>query len=512
MRHDDGTVPTEGKVAFTIVMALLVSVPTWGISPSALAQPSPGPDGIPEDPIQALPGDDMIQPGDPVTGDPLDVGAGSCTISYVLDGPDTVYVAVPSRCVEPGQTLSTPGFPGFAEVVHVSEAARVALAEVRAEDAPNVDGTVENHPGAPTGVTDPLEVQPGDPLVTPTGTGLLASHGASQASFLVTGDAHPFGTPVVHAATGRLVAHVDTVGVCVRLPSPSYGCGLPPARIAGPTAAHALEVLDDEGFDVELRTGSGQPGPVQAIGEVAMTATRTVVDQDNVIQPGDALQTAGGAQICTYNFVFDGPDAVYIGTAAHCVHEGQRVSTAGFPTIGTVVHSGGGADVALVRIDEAYTEHVQAAVKGHPTVPMGVAVPADTAYGDLLYVSGYGVGFNQHDASRENRWGLQLTHSGSGYTAVAPFAPGDSGGPVVHGPSGQALGVAAWIAACIGVPVAGCDVPPARVGGPTIDRMLDVLDAHGFDVTLRTVDADGGLEQTITQTAATVTRTAPVGG
>lgn len=500
MLEHDATTPGAGRLAVTIAMALLVSVPAWGIGPSALGQSPPAPPDLPVDPAQTLPSDGVIQPGDPVTADPLGLDPGGCTLSYVLDGSEATYIALPGQCVEVGDTVSTVGFPGFGGVVHESSSIDLALVEVAPEHEGDVEATVENRPGAPTGVTSPHGALSGDPLLTPEGTGMLARQGETTADVLAVGDAQPAGTPLVHAATGRLVGHVSQTGVCVTVPTPSYGCGIPPVRSSGPTVAHALDTLASEGLEVSLRTVDAEPGPQQALAEAATPATRTALDQDGVIQPGDALQTLGGAKICTYNFVFDGPEAVYIGTAAHCVSQGQRVGTPAFPDMGEVVHDGGGADVALVRIDDRFTEHVLASVKGHPATPTGVAEPGDTVTGDLMYVSGYGTGFRHDDTTRENRWGLLFTQGDRGYTALGAFSPGDSGGPVVHGPSGDALGVAAYIGVCAGL----CE--PVRVGGPTIDVMLDVLHQHGFDVTLRTADGGLGLEQAASQAAATVTR------
>jgi hypothetical protein len=464
-------------------------------------QPPSGPD------LPSARADATIQPGDP-----LGTGTGGfeplgCSITAVYDGPGATYVGVPAGCVSKGDTVSTPGNPDFGTVVQVNSGVEAALVRVVADSEPAVEAHVAGLPGAPTDPSDPQNTRAGDLVLTPRGAGAITYDDANSVQYLASSDERLSGTPLVHAATGELLGHASRAFACLTVPTPSFACGAPPVQQGGPSAQAVIETFRADGFDVSLRTVPGDDTQKTA-GQAASDATSEALDRDGVIQPGDALTVGNGQRICTYNFVFDGSDDVYIGTAAHCVYDGQTVGTEGFPTMGTVVHDGGGVDFALVDVDDELEHRVQAGVKGHPSAPLGVAERADTDRGDLHYVSGYGTGFQGDETTRENRWGLQLAHGSSGYQSVTPFSPGDSGGPVVHAPTGQALGVAGYIQACVGLTVdTGCTVPPVRVGGPTIDASLNVLADHGFDVTLRTTDAGLDIERGVAGPASTVTST-----
>jgi acyl-coenzyme A thioesterase PaaI-like protein len=496
---DDGRLP---GTTTTAVLGMATIAALVALAAGALAQPGTGA-------VDEAASDDAIQPGDALEPAAAGLDPAGCTISYVLDGPAAVYVGFPADCADEGQAVSTPGFADFARVVHVGESVPVALARVDADVRDHVVGDVKNRPGAPAGPAEPEDTRDGDPVLTPDGAGVLATQDASVFRSLASADERPSGTPVVHGASGTLVGHLDTVGFCIRLPTPSTECGVPPVRISGPTTEAVLAGLAEEGYDLELRAGEGEDPGTREVAEAATEATRAALADDRILQPGDPLVDGQGSSYCTLNFVFDGPEEVYMGTAAHCVSEDQRVRSENVGAFGEVVHVGGGVDFALIEVDEDDAERVRASVKGHASVPTGVAEPDQTDRGDLVYVSGYGVGFDPDETTRENRWGLQLTHGG-GYQVLAPFTPGDSGGPVVHGPSGRALGVAAWIGACVQVvPTTDCGLPPARAGGPSVHAILDVLHDHGYPVELRTVEDPGGLEQTVAGAAAGLTRTVP---
>ncbi len=219
----------------------------------------------------------------------------------------------------------------------------------------------------------------------------------------------------------------------------------------------------------------------------ATPLTDDVAASSHAVRPGDQMETSVG--FCTVNFVFDGVGAqageVYFGTAAHCVSQvGQSVTVAGNSGFATVayIHSGPelADDFAFMRVDSAQVHRVQADVKGHDGSPTGVATPGDTSLGDVVQMSGYGTVFNIHQITRENRVGVLWSHSTDHYIIDAPIIFGDSGGPLLHEPTGKALGiVSAIVAGC-------CSGPGAWNEGPTVQGMQDSAAANGFTVQLRT--------------------------
>lgn len=213
---------------------------------------------------------------------------------------------------------------------------------------------------------------------------------------------------------------------------------------------------------------------------------------DGIIQPGERL-VAGGA-LCTMAFIADGTGSkagkVYAITAAHCVGPaGTRASTFGSPEggFGTIALRGpwvddGGCgsprseDYALVEVDEAQENRVVPWVKGHPEYPTGVTTPSQTVARDLLQFSGYGTGWTAHNVTREERVGLLSFDDSTFWGGLATATPGDSGGPVVHVPTGKALG----LVNCLG---AGTSTNT----GVTIAHVLDRAAAQGFGLVVRTV-------------------------
>lgn len=201
------------------------------------------------------------------------------------------------------------------------------------------------------------------------------------------------------------------------------------------------------------------------------------------IQPGDEISTSVGG--CTLNFIYDGTGAqagkVYGGTAAHCVSSvGQDVQLGSGETFGDVALIGDEdstvADYAFIEIRAAFLDRVSAAVKGHPAYPTGVARAAETAVGDTVQLSGYGVGFGLTAPTQEERIGVITYDDAEEHEVVAPLIFGDSGGPLVHIETGKAYGIVSRL--CIGV----CEEE-----GPTVEGLLAKAAARGFTVTLRTV-------------------------
>jgi hypothetical protein len=202
-----------------------------------------------------------------------------------------------------------------------------------------------------------------------------------------------------------------------------------------------------------------------------------------VIQPGAYHETSVGA--CTLNFIYDGQGAqaggVYAGTAAHCVdHVGEAVIDYDGALIGTVAAIGNAdataTDWAFIKVDAGAVGRVSPAVKGSPAYPTGVTAPADTAAGDLIQLSGYGIGFDVTSTTRERRQAA-LTYDDPGeYTVLGTLIFGDSGGPLVHVRTGRALGIVSRL--CIGL----CEEE-----GPTVQGILGKASAAGLSLTLRTV-------------------------
>jgi hypothetical protein len=216
----------------------------------------------------------------------------------------------------------------------------------------------------------------------------------------------------------------------------------------------------------------------------ALAAAPAASAQAVVIQPGIEIATDVGG--CTANFVFDGTGSqagkVFIGTAAHCVEAvGDDVSTGSGVVFGDVAHLGdqdaSATDYAFIQVRSAYVSSVKAAVKGHPTMPTGVTKAADTASGDLIQFSGYGLGFGLTPPTQEQRVGFIANDDADIYEVVGPVIFGDSGGPLAHISSKGAYGIVSRL--CLG--------SVCWVEGPTIEGSLAKAAADGFTVTLRTV-------------------------
>lgn len=207
------------------------------------------------------------------------------------------------------------------------------------------------------------------------------------------------------------------------------------------------------------------------------------------IHPGDKLNGT-----CTLNFVFDGigPRAgkVYIGTAAHCVLAiGDAASTPAAGTFGHVVYvgdlpeeetnglAGSQLDFALIEVAPDFQASLRPDVRGHPGMPTGVTSAATTGSGDLLIVSGHGLGFGLSTATRENRTGVLIADDARSFLADTMAVPGDSGGPLLHA-DGRALGTISRLALFA--------TPPSTDDGPTVAGILAELASVGFPVTLRT--------------------------
>lgn len=238
-----------------------------------------------------------------------------------------------------------------------------------------------------------------------------------------------------------------------------------------------------------------------AAAPVASTATASLGAEDP-IQPGDPLVGSDDQPFCTLSFAYDSQTnaSVYFSTAAHCVSEGDVVSTTSHPDFGTVEFVGNESrvqeDYVLIRVHDDELEHVEGAVLGYPDMPTGVATPEDTMLGDLTPMSGWGIATNQFATTREERTGVLVEHTEDLVRLVGPVTNGDSGGPWLH-ESGLALGIASQITVTAGTggedveTPAGtitAPVPSAFVGdqGPTVQTLLEDVAGNGYDLSIRT--------------------------
>jgi Trypsin len=196
------------------------------------------------------------------------------------------------------------------------------------------------------------------------------------------------------------------------------------------------------------------------------------------IQPGAYHETDVGA--CTLNFVYDGSGGPYMGTAAHCVEAvGDDVRDENGAVFGDVAAIGDAdataTDWALIRVRPGFVGHVNPSVKGHPQYPTGVTTAPETAVGDQVQLSGYGLGFDLTPLTREQRRGALTFDDRETHEVLATLIFGDSGGPLVHIATGKALGIVSRL--CIGL----CEEE-----GPTVEGILAKAAAAGFPVSVRT--------------------------
>ena len=216
------------------------------------------------------------------------------------------------------------------------------------------------------------------------------------------------------------------------------------------------------------------------------------------IQPGMELVTE--LTPCTGSWIFDGAGTAagraFITTAAHCTTKvGERVTTADGGPLGRVVLRGekranGIDDVAFVEIDRSVLPRVSAAMRGHPTIPRsGYATPADTAAGDAIQISGFGLVFGELAEGREGRRGALVAHDRELIEYAGPTVFGDSGGPLAHVPSGRALAIVSSV--CAGAPSIENNEPRLGCAGiyaPTVEAAIALAARGGLPLRLRTVD------------------------
>jgi hypothetical protein len=200
------------------------------------------------------------------------------------------------------------------------------------------------------------------------------------------------------------------------------------------------------------------------------------------IQPGAMLQTEAGQ--CTLNFVYDGigvnAGRTFIGTAAHCGdkvgQEAQDIDGKAFGAFAFIGNADDTAfDYAFIEVAPEHVSRVDPAMKGHPEYPAGVTTPEETEAGDMIQMSGYGLGFGETQPTQEGRQTVLQSDDAEIFTLSGPSVNGDSGGPFVHIGTGKALGLVSQY----GFGYAATDV------GPTIAGVLAKAAKAGFPVAMR---------------------------
>lgn len=195
------------------------------------------------------------------------------------------------------------------------------------------------------------------------------------------------------------------------------------------------------------------------------------------LRPGARL--TGG---CTVNFIYTDGEDFYVGTAGHCIDEGQVAVLDSFGKIGEAVFSTGdggvGNDFALIKVDEDLEDQVDPEM-------CTWAGPTGTEPGDILgqpvLQAGYGSGVSVPTFGvlpPRPRPGVGMGWGAESFTWIGTSIPGDSGSPVRES-GGEALGTVTHIL----IPA------PVLDFGTTWDRGLELAGEAGIeDLELVTVD------------------------
>lgn len=218
-----------------------------------------------------------------------------------------------------------------------------------------------------------------------------------------------------------------------------------------------------------------------ALVALSVVAPAGAAQAAQTLQPGAYHESDDGS--CTLNFAYTGPSGeTLLGTAAHCVPQGvgTRVRDLDGVEFGTVSFYGDQDvmewDFAFIKVDAEDVARVSAAVKGYPQYPKGFTTPGETATGDIVQASGYGLGFGTTKPTQEQRKAVLSFDDAEIHTLTGPIIFGDSGGPFVHVKTGKALGIVSRL--CIGV---------CSEEGPTVQGLIAKAASRGYSVTLRTV-------------------------
>jgi hypothetical protein len=212
---------------------------------------------------------------------------------------------------------------------------------------------------------------------------------------------------------------------------------------------------------------------------VAVLVPHPRLQAATTIQPGDEMISSVGG--CTLGFAATGGTSTYFMTAAHCVERvGANIELGDGTVFGDVAVIGNAdntaTDWALIKVRSAYVPVVRGTVRGLPGTPSGYTTAGETALGDTLRFSGYGIPWFLAAQTRENRYGVVVSDDAETYTAIGLDTNGDSGGPIIHEASGQAYGLVSRL--CIG---------PCTSEGPTVQGIRAKAAAKGYSITLKTV-------------------------
>lgn len=235
------------------------------------------------------------------------------------------------------------------------------------------------------------------------------------------------------------------------------------------------------------------------------------------IQPGTAIAIDGGGASsrggsCTLGWILDrfveAPDpgteeageeheGVYAAVSENCIGSGsngevflrrdifEKIDPP--QRIGRVALRAPGTGYAFVRIDERHLDLVDPSMKGHPEIPTGVSTAATSSPGDVIRLSGHGIGFHAHEATREGRAGILSFNDGTRHGVTGPtITNGDHGAPVADVTDGnKALGV-------LTIPEGWLFPDPVGSGvtGLSLEGILaDALERE-WDMRLRTVGGE----------------------
>jgi hypothetical protein len=140
---------------------------------------------------------------------------------------------------------------------------------------------------------------------------------------------------------------------------------------------------------------------------------------------------------------------------------------------------GSGVDFSLVELDPELLDRTNPTMLGWDG-PNGIIEDGEASLGDRVDVHGYGLLLGQNDVTR-SRFGVLMSTSEDEYVANMPAVFGDSGSPLLHHDTGQALGIISRFAFF--------ETPPATDVGPLMGWIFRELDAAGFgDVVLALAD------------------------
>ncbi len=227
--------------------------------------------------------------------------------------------------------------------------------------------------------------------------------------------------------------------------------------------------------------------------DMSMTAdASTHVWHDEVIQPGATLASGDGG---TLGFLFqstsqsnpEGVPIIYASSHGHGTmpEVGEPVHLWNGPLVGEVVAKRyeRGDDWALIEIAPDSHEYVDYSVR-YWTGPTGVADPEDIRLDDTLCHYGAGTGWSLHAETKPRCGqlnGARYVEKGLGKFESYPMtaSSGDSGSPMIHHETGQALGIL-------------LSVEPVQniVNSIDICTLIQRFSDHGFDVELATADYD----------------------